>query len=322
VAWLREIHRDDTNVTVTGIADDLPMDLNDDALWRGHVALMQRAVAELGVAEPVDTVFTSEGYGDELARRLGARHAAIDGARALVPCSGTAVRQDPSRHWQFLDPCVRADLTRRVVLVGAESTGKTTLAEALTQQLRARGGAFGETRCVLEYGREYTLEKLAAERGRAAVEGRAVPDMEALRWESPEFELIARRQRELEHAAARAGGPLLICDTDAFATAIWHERYVGTRAAANLGGADAEFCAQRLYLLTHPDDVPFVQDGVRDGVRVRHAMTDCFVARLQQSGRRWQWLRGERAAREQRALAILDELLSSDLGLAPPDVRA
>ena len=51
-----------------------------------------------------------------------------DKGRIAMPVSGTAVRADPFAHWQFLDPPVRAWYAFRVVLGGAESTGKTTLA--------------------------------------------------------------------------------------------------------------------------------------------------------------------------------------------------
>ena len=43
VRWLREVHADDPRVTVTGIADDHPVDYGSDVLWRAHVALMAPA---------------------------------------------------------------------------------------------------------------------------------------------------------------------------------------------------------------------------------------------------------------------------------------
>jgi len=59
-AWMREVHAPDGNVTVTSIADDLPVDLSDDRIWEGHVALMREAAGEAGEVpkllrrEPVD----------------------------------------------------------------------------------------------------------------------------------------------------------------------------------------------------------------------------------------------------------------------------
>ncbi|MBM4423571.1 MAG: adenylyltransferase/cytidyltransferase family protein [Chloroflexi bacterium] len=55
----------------------------------------------------IDFVFTSETYGDEFARLLGAKHLCVDLNRDRFPVSGTAVRADPARHSEFLPPLVR-----------------------------------------------------------------------------------------------------------------------------------------------------------------------------------------------------------------------
>jgi len=307
VAWLREVHAADARVTVVGIVDDHPVDYTSDAVWRAHVELMQRAARRV-TDEAIDAVFTSEAYGDELARRLGARHVAVDPPRAAHPVSGTAVRADPVTHWSALAPCVRGHLAWRVVLVGAESTGKTTLAAAIAARLRARGGAFVDTAWVPEVGREVTAQKLAALGPGAA--------MEALTWGTADFVDIARAQAAREAAMARAGGPVIVCDTDAFATGIWHERYGGARSAeVDRLGAAAPY---HLYLVTHHDDVSFEQDGLRDGEHLRGWMTARFVERLTDEGRAWQWLRGEGAAREAAALAAIDARLAAGWGFAAP----
>jgi HTH-type transcriptional regulator, transcriptional repressor of NAD biosynthesis genes len=107
---------------------------------------------------------------------------------------------------------------------------------------------------------------------------------------------------------------VLVCDTDAFATGVWHERYVGRRSAS----VEALGRKHALYLLTHPDDVPFFQDELRDGEAIRRWMTDIFVARLDESGRRWRWLRGSREQRLQGALEAIDALLAEGWRLADP----
>ncbi len=307
VAWMREVHAEDRNVTIAGIRDDHPVDYHSDAIWRAHVALMEEAARSVTL-EPVDAVFTSEPYGDELAHRLGARHVPVDPGREAHPVSGTAVRADPVAHWGALAPCVRGQLAWRIILVGAESTGKTTVAAAITARVRGRGGVFAETAWVPEVGRELTEHKLAAQGPEAA--------MTALSWGTEEFVEIAREQARREAAAARAGAPVLVCDTDAFATGIWHERYRGERSeTVEALGATAPF---HLYLLTHHDDVPFEQDGLRDGEHLRAWMTERFAERLGATGRRWQWLRGARQAREAQAVAAIDGLLAAGWSLAAP----
>lgn len=62
----------------------------------------------------MDAVFSSEAYGEELARRFDAMPVRVDLDRRGVPVSGTAVRADPVAHWRWLSPAVRAWLVRRV----------------------------------------------------------------------------------------------------------------------------------------------------------------------------------------------------------------
>ncbi|MEU6868821.1 AAA family ATPase [Streptomyces sp. NPDC046876] len=294
VVWMREAH---PGAEVVGAVDDIPVDLHDPAVWEAHMAVFRGAVPE-----PVDAVFTSEEYGTELARRFGAEAVCVDPARTRFPVSGTAVRADPAGCWEYLGPAVRAALARRVVVLGAESTGTTTLSQALAEHYRARGGVWAATGWVAEYGRTYSEEKLAA--ARAADPAATWEDVS---FTSEEFPLIARRQDEEEERAARTGSPVLFCDTDSFATGIWHERYVGGR------NAEVERIAalrpRDLYLLTDHGDVPFEDDGLRDGPHLRPWMTERFREELHRTGRRFLVVRGDRETRLKTAVAAVDELL-------------
>jgi NadR type nicotinamide-nucleotide adenylyltransferase len=255
----------------------------------------------------VDAVFTSEDYGAELARRLGAAAVTLDLARSWMPVSGTAVRGAPAEHWHLLPAGTRAALARRVVVLGAESTGTTTLAEELGAALRARGGAHVRTRVVPEYGRAHTLVKLAVVRAEARREGAPEPWLDAVEWTEADFLHIARKQAAWEEAAARDGGPVLVLDTDALATGVWHERYRGS-VSRDVQAVAAALPRRDLYVLTGHDGVPFVQDGLRDGEAVRTAMTGRFAEVL--AGGRTAWIRvdGSVAARVARVLAALDGL--------------
>ncbi|MFC5803499.1 AAA family ATPase [Streptomyces formicae] len=305
VAWMREVHPD---VRVVGAVDDIPVDVTDPAVWDAHMAVFRAAVPGR-----VDAVFTSESYGDELARRFGgADSVCVDPDRTVFPVSGTAVRKDPVGCWDFLEPPVRAALARRVVVLGAESTGTTTLATALAAHYRARGGVWARTGCVPEYGREFSERKLAALR--AERPGAAWSDVT---FDSDDFPLIARRQTEREDAAARIGSPLLVCDTDAFATTIWHERYMAGRSSAEV----AEIAARGrgdLWLLTDHRDVPFEDDGLRDGEQLRPWMTARFAAQLARTGRRFLTLTGPHEGRLATAVAAVDAVLAEGWGFADP----
>lgn len=283
-AWLREIH---PHVTVLAIDDYYPDD--DSQLWA------ELTIDWLG-GRP-DVVFTSEAYGERYAQFLGCRHVAVDPARLAVPCSGTAVRADPLVMWEYLEPPVRAYLAKRVCVVGAESTGTTTLAKDLA--------AYYRTAWVPEYGREYSEVRLA--RGDLAD------------WTTEEFVHIAAEQCRIEDTATREANRLLICDTDAFATSIWHRRYLGHRSPE----CEAIAATRRydFYLLTG-NEIPFVQDGTRDGEHIRHWMHNTFVEELERTGREHVLLSGSREKRLARAVEVIDERLLRTERVEEPDAGA
>ncbi|GIG89864.1 transcriptional regulator NadR [Plantactinospora endophytica] len=297
--WLREVHAADRHVRFVGRYDDHPVDYADPAVWEAHCAVFRAAV---GPAR-VDAVFSSEAYGAELARRFDAVDVPVDPARGAVPVSGTAVRADPVAHWAMLSPPVRAWFARRIVVVGAESTGTTTVAEALAAHYR--------TRWVPEYGRELTAAKLARLR-------RTDPDATIfdVRWDRSDFETVLREQQIAEDAAARHSGPLLFCDTDARATAVWEERYLGSTSPR----VEAAAAARRpdLYLLTDHHGVPFHDDGLRDGAHLRGWMTGRFRAVLAGSGVPVIELTGPLADRLATAIRACDRVLAAGWSLADP----
>ena len=272
-AWLAEIH---TDVRVLLIDDT--HDVQDLRVWA------ENSVRRLGRAP--DVVFTSEDYGDEFARHLGCRHVQVDRARAAVPVSGTSVRRDPLGCWEFLEPPVRAFYAVRVCVVGAESTGKTTLAQDLA--------AHFETVWVPEYGREYSERKLAAGGG--------------YEFRSEEFAHIAVRQCESEDEAARRANRILVCDTDAFTTSVWHRRYLGARST-EVEDIAARHRRPDLYILTDID-TPFVHDGTRDGEHVREWMHEVFAEELRAQGRPFRPVSGARDERLRQAVGYIEELLA------------
>ncbi len=91
--------------------------------------------------------FSSEFYGDHMSKSLGGINREVDRARTFVPISGTMVRDDVFLHKNYLSPVVYQDFVVNVVFLGAPSTGKTTLAQKLSEEYN--------TAWMPEYGREY-----------------------------------------------------------------------------------------------------------------------------------------------------------------------
>ncbi|WP_406860044.1 AAA family ATPase [Streptomyces sp. HUAS MG47] len=280
VAWLREVHPDVRVIGADAVTDPS--------------AVPAAVLAAAAVPEPVDAVFSSEPYGEGLGRRLGAEAVCVDPGRSVFPVSGTAVRKDPVSWWDFLEPPVRAALTRRVVVLGAASTGATTLALALADHYRRRGGVWARTRCVPDHADAYRGGRPARE----------------LRTE--EYPLIAGGQSEREEEAARTGAPVLFCDADAFAATIRHERYLG--APSEETARIAARGRQHLWLLTDHRGVPEA-DGDDDALRAW--TTARLLAQLAHTGRRTAVLTGPHEERLATAVAAVDDLLAEGWHLTP-----
>lgn len=146
--------------------------------------------------------YSSEFYGDHMSKALGAVNIVVDEARVQVPISGTAVRKDYFRNREFIHPRVYRDLITSVVFVGAESSGKSTLAEAMAKELN--------TVWVPEYGREYWLEHQCDHRLILA-----------------QLSEIAIGHEEREDALWAQANEYLFVDTGAVTTAVFSRYYHG-----------------------------------------------------------------------------------------------
>jgi HTH-type transcriptional repressor of NAD biosynthesis genes len=315
VQLLRDAFADTPSVRIVGELDDVPVDYHDDAIWQAHVDIMRNAIRQAdehwSPLPAVDAVFSSEPYGDRLASYFECPHVCLDQARSLYPTSGTAVRADVAGQWHMLSPAVQAGMVLRVVVVGAESTGTTTLSRDLAAALRQRGGVWEKTQWVAEYGREYSANMLALTKARSA-HATAFD----IAWESPDFVHVAQVQCNAENAAAAHGSPVLVCDTDAMATRIWHERYMGSSNTA-VDVIAAATPPRALYILTSDEGVPFEDDGLRDGEHLRHWMTQRFRDVLAAQAVPWIEVYGTPQARCHAALQTLDSLMTRQWAFTP-----
>lgn len=169
---------------------------------------------------------------------------------------------------------------RRVAILGAESTGKSTLAEALA----ARYG----TVWVPEYLREFVETHARTPR-------------------ADEQFFIAAMQVEREEAVlATLEEGWLFCDTTPMMTAVYSYHYF-TSPDAEL----AALAASRQYdctLVTAPTN-PWVGDGLmRDGDEVRQSVHRVLVAELRKAGIPYLLVEGDVTQRVQQACRYLDRI--------------
>jgi HTH-type transcriptional regulator, transcriptional repressor of NAD biosynthesis genes len=229
----------------------LPPNHADDSTHQHYLAYLLKDV----LRSCPDAMFASETYlvpcAEVLSIALGCKvnPVMVDLNRKLVPVSGTLLRGDKARYWSFLPPVVRADWVRRIVLLGGESSGKTTLAKSLAESLH--------TQWVAEYGREL--------------------------WERQHGQLsrddlvaIAHEQCQREDAMAQHCGPWLVCDTSPLTTLGYFLWMFGEN------NSQLAKLAQRSYALTILciGDFDFVQDGTRRDAEFQNRQQQWYLQRL------------------------------------------
>jgi NadR type nicotinamide-nucleotide adenylyltransferase len=254
-AWLAARFPETTRLVVSAATDArIPTNDASDDTHRAFTADLIKHHLD----RRIDAVFTSESYGPgfaaDLARRQNApvAHVFVDAARSAIPISGTQLRADPHAHRKFLSPEVYASFVERVALLGGESTGKSSLAQALAHALG--------TKHVAEYGREHWEKQ----------NGALVFD---------DLLTIAEEQIRREEAALRAPSTerFLICDTTPLTTLFYSLDLFGHASDTLLT------LARRTYEHTVlcADDFPFVQDGTRRDPTFRATQQAWYQAKLQ-----------------------------------------
>jgi HTH-type transcriptional repressor of NAD biosynthesis genes len=138
--WIREIYPD---IEVIEGANSP----NDTGYTPEIMKIQEDYVLSVLRSRKITHFYSSEPYGLHISIALNAINRQVDSSRNIIPISATKIRNDPFRNKEFIHPVVYTDLITKVVLLGAPSTGKTTLAEKLAIHF--------ETQWMPEYGREY-----------------------------------------------------------------------------------------------------------------------------------------------------------------------
>lgn len=251
--WLQQHYADTDHVEIQYIIeDDIPEFPNG---WNKYCQLLREIyTAEmhkqrskqshdfvLNTARVANTVaiFSSEvdydkGYEEHLPE---VSHVVVDSKRTQIPISATRIRDNLYENWGYLPSIVRKDYTKRIVIIGQESAGKSTLVKNLAKMFN--------TSWVEEYGRTYCLTELAGSEA-------------TLR--SDDYPIIAYRHKELEIQALRTANRICLVDTNAFITEYYHRLYEGK--PNEIVSAIARNECYDLVIVLEPT-VPWVADGLR-----------------------------------------------------------
>jgi nicotinamide riboside kinase len=185
-----------------------------------------------------------------------------------------------------------AEAALRIAIVGAESTGKTALAQALAGRI----AELTSLRCT------WVGEHL-----------RAWCDAQGRTPRQDEQAGIAARQQALIDAAT-SDHDVVVCDTTPLMTAVYSERIFGDRSLQ-----DGAVALQRGYPLTLLTalDITWEPDGQRDGEHVRLPVDTIIRRLLIGNALPWALVAGQGNARLESALDAVAPLLRRQRPAAP-----
>lgn len=159
-----------------------------------------------------DYIIASEKYGIELANHLSYFHkkanfVLFDYNRKNIHISATQIRNKPKKYFNFLLPTAKRIYQRKICLIGAESTWKSSLSLKLAKILK--------TKIVYEYAEEYLkfFEKLTIN----------------------DFYEFLNNQLYQERIFSKIGNYFLLCDSNFLSTKVFAENYI-----QNYGFLDVE----------------------------------------------------------------------------------
>lgn len=191
------------------------------------------------VPEHIDVVFGGEpeyeiGYTKYFPE---AKYELIDCDRSRYPISGTEIRNNPLKHWDYILGEARSHFCKKVLIIGTESCGKTTLTKMLAKLYH--------TSWAREEGRYYSTKYFGGN--------------ESL-FEPEDFIHICEEQKEVENKAFRTANRISFCDTDATITQYYCKMYTGEQKKEIELFIDPK--RYDLVIMMKPD-VKWVADGFR-----------------------------------------------------------
>ena len=166
-----------------------------------------------------------------------------------------------------------------IVITGAESTGKSTLAKALAKHCNIP--------FIPEYARNYIKNLNRA-------------------YNYEDIELIAQRQVEQLNSALKLNHDIIILDTWLFITKIWFEVLYQTYP----GWLDEKIETTKIDLFLVCDtDLPWIDDPVREnGGAERNKLQKKYIREIRNHGYPYRIISGEGIARVQKAINYITNL--------------
>ncbi|MFJ5509330.1 multifunctional transcriptional regulator/nicotinamide-nucleotide adenylyltransferase/ribosylnicotinamide kinase NadR [Pectobacterium jejuense] len=183
-------------------------------------------------------VYTSEEQdAAQYREQLGIEAVLIDPQRSFMNISGSQIRHDPFRYWDYIPTEVKPFFVRTVAILGGESSGKSTLVNKLANIFN--------TTSAWEYGRDYVFSHLGG-------------DEMALQYS--DYDKIALGQAQYIDFAVKYANKVAFIDTDFVTTQAFCKKYEG-REHPFVQALIDEYRFDLVILLEN--NTPWVADGLR-----------------------------------------------------------
>lgn len=149
--WVKNSIMHIGNVEVLSIEDDASTkEEYNDKYWLDGTTKIKEMIGE-----HIDVVFAGSDYSSaDLFKQAYPESEIYYFDRDEIDISSTEIKENPYKHWDMIPAVVRPYFTKKVLIVGSESTGKSTLTANLALRFN--------TEYVSEYGR-YTCEEAGGE---------------------------------------------------------------------------------------------------------------------------------------------------------------
>jgi len=235
LTWMRMVAKDMPNVKVFDFED---ADGDNYTSWQEGADAIRAAIGK-----PIDYVFGSEPSYREIFAEVHpeAEYVLIDAGREYFPISSTQIRKEgPYKHWFMMPDVVRPYFVKKVVIVGPESCGKSTLVHSLARTF--------DTTYVDEFGRTM-CEKVGG-----------IPTIE-------HYPTIAYGHKMMEYEAVSRATRVVFIDTEVLTTLFYKNLYTDDRNDT-LYLEIAKHQNYDLWIFLTPD-VEWVDDGLRENPHTR-----------------------------------------------------
>ena len=228
----------------------------------------------------ISAFYSSEYYGAHMSKALNCIDRRVDEARKAIPVSGTLIRENPYKYRDFIDDAVYRDLIIKIVFLGAMSTGKSTITEALAKRYH--------TTFVSEYGRDYWAEHQVDRR---------------IGFE--DFDNIAVGHINREEQAFLKADKYCFVDTNAITTYMYALDYHG-KAPKLLARLALENASRYDLFFLCEDDIPYDDTWDRSGDQKRQVFHKQIIADLKQRNIPYISLEGSLEKRMEKVDRILE----------------